>query len=163
MPPIHGRVGFFLVHCPFCANDDTRVIDSRVVEDGAAVRRRRECEVCGKRYSTYERAELRLPMVVKKDGTRQAFNVEKIRGGLQKALEKRPVSADNLEQAVNSILRSVQELGESEIPAESVGEFVMKQLQDLDGVAYVRFASVYREFKDVDDFLAAVKNAMADK
>jgi len=151
------------MHCPFCANDDTRVIDSRVVEDGAAVRRRRECEVCGKRYSTYERAELRLPMVVKKDGTRQAFDVEKIRGGLQKALEKRPVSADNLEQAVNSILRSVQELGESEIPAESVGEFVMKQLQDLDGVAYVRFASVYREFKDVDDFLAAVKNAMADK
>lgn len=151
------------MHCPFCANDDTRVIDSRVVEDGAAVRRRRECEVCGKRYSTYERAELRLPMVVKKDGTRQAFNVEKIRGGLQKALEKRPVSADNLEQAVNSILRSVQELGESEIPAESVGEFVMQQLQGLDGVAYVRFASVYREFKDVDDFLAAVKNAMADK
>jgi transcriptional repressor NrdR len=143
------------LHCPFCANDDTRVIDSRVVEDGAAVRRRRECEVCGKRYSTYERAELRLPMVVKKDGTRQAFNVEKIRSGLQKALEKRPVSADSLEQAVNSILRSVQELGESEIPAESVGEF--------DGVAYVRFASVYREFKDVDDFLAAVKNAMADK
>jgi transcriptional repressor NrdR len=151
------------LHCPFCANDDTRVIDSRVVEDGAAVRRRRECEVCGKRYSTYERAELRLPMVVKKDGTRQAFNVEKIRSGLQKALEKRPVSADNLEQAVNSILRSVQELGESEIPAESVGEFVMQQLQGLDGVAYVRFASVYREFKDVDDFLAAVKNAMADK
>ena len=150
------------MHCPFCANDDTRVIDSRVVEDGAAVRRRRECEVCGKRYSTYERAELRLPMVVKKDGTRQAFNVEKIRGGLQKALEKRPVSADSLEQAVNSILRSVQELGESEIPAESVGEFVMQQLQGLDGVAYVRFASVYREFKDVDDFLAAVKNAMAD-
>jgi transcriptional repressor NrdR len=151
------------MHCPFCANDDTRVIDSRVVEDGAAVRRRRECEVCGKRYSTYERAELRLPMVVKKDGTRQAFNVEKIRSGLQKALEKRPVSADNLEQAVNSILRSVQELGESEIPAENVGEFVMQQLQGLDGVAYVRFASVYREFKDVDDFLAAVKNAMADK
>jgi len=148
------------MHCPFCGNDDTRVIDSRVVEDGAAVRRRRECEVCGKRYSTYERAELRLPMVVKKDGTRQAFNVEKIRSGLQKALEKRPVSADSLEQAVNSILRSVQELGESEIPAESVGEFVMQQLQGLDGVAYVRFASVYREFKDVDDFLAAVKNAM---
>lgn len=151
------------MHCPFCANDDTRVIDSRVVEDGAAVRRRRECEVCGKRYSTYERAELRLPMVVKKDGARQAFNVEKIRSGLQKALEKRPVSADSLEQAVNSILRSVQELGESEIPAESIGELVMQQLQGLDGVAYVRFASVYREFKDVDDFLAAVKNAMADK
>ena len=150
------------MHCPFCANDDTRVIDSRVVEDGAAVRRRRECEVCGKRYSTYERAELRLPMVVKKDGARQAFNVEKIRGGLQKALEKRPVPAEKLEKAVNDVLRAVQELGESEIPAERVGEFVMSQLRDLDGVAYVRFASVYREFKDVDDFLAAVKNAMAD-
>jgi len=151
------------MHCPFCANDDTRVIDSRVVEDGAAVRRRRECEVCGKRYSTYERAELRLPMVVKKDGARQSFNVEKIRGGLQKALEKRPVSAEKLEQAVNNVLRAVQELGESEVPADRVGEFVMQQLRDLDGVAYVRFASVYREFKDVDDFLAAVKNAMADK
>ncbi len=151
------------MHCPFCANDDTRVIDSRVVEDGAAVRRRRECEVCGKRYSTYERAELRLPMVVKKDGARQAFNVEKIRGGLQKALEKRPVSAEKLEKAVNDVLRAVQELGESEVPADRVGEFVMQQLRELDGVAYVRFASVYREFKDVDDFLAAVKNAMADK
>ncbi|MES0370801.1 MAG: transcriptional regulator NrdR [Mariprofundaceae bacterium] len=151
------------MHCPFCANDDTRVIDSRVVEDGAAVRRRRECEVCGKRYSTYERAELRLPMVVKKEGARQAFNVEKIRGGLQKALEKRPVSADKLEQAVNNVLRLVQELGESEVPAEMIGEFVMQQLQELDGVAYVRFASVYREFKDVDDFLAAVKNAMDKK
>ena len=151
------------MHCPFCANDDTRVIDSRVVEDGAAVRRRRECEVCGKRYSTYERAELRLPMVVKKDGARQAFNVEKIRGGLQKALEKRPVSAEKLETAVNDVLRAVQELGESEVPADRVGEFVMQQLRDLDGVAYVRFASVYREFKDVDDFLAAVKNAMTDK
>lgn len=150
------------MHCPFCSNDDTRVIDSRVVEDGAAVRRRRECEVCGKRYSTYERAELRLPMVVKKDGARQAFNVEKIRGGLQKALEKRPVSAEKLETAVNDVLRAVQELGESEVPADRVGEFVMQQLRDLDGVAYVRFASVYREFKDVDDFLAAVKNAMAD-
>jgi len=151
------------LHCPFCANDDTRVIDSRVVEDGAAVRRRRECEVCGKRYSTYERAELRLPMVVKKDGARQAFNVEKIRGGLQKALEKRPVSAEKLEKAVNDVLRAVQELGESEVPADRVGEFVMQQLRDLDGVAYVRFASVYREFKDVDDFLAAVKNAMDKK
>lgn len=151
------------MHCPFCSNDDTRVVDSRVVEEGATVRRRRECEVCGKRYSTYERAELRLPLVVKKDGTRQAFNVEKIRGGLQKALEKRPVSAEQLEKAINSVLRSVQESGESEVPAESVGEFVMQQLRALDGVAYVRFASVYREFKDVDDFLAAVKNAMADK
>lgn len=151
------------MHCPYCASDDTRVIDSRVVEGGAAVRRRRECEVCNKRFSTYERAELRLPLVVKKDGTRQAFDIEKIRGGMQKALEKRPVSAEQLEKAVNNLLRAVQELGEPEIPAATVGAFVMQQLQELDGVAYVRFASVYREFKDVDDFLAAVKNAMGKK
>lgn len=151
------------MHCPYCASDDTRVIDSRVVEGGAAVRRRRVCEVCNKRFSTYERAELRLPLVVKKDGTRQAFDIEKIRGGMQKALEKRPVSAEALEKAINNLLRAVQELGEPEMPAATVGAFVMQQLQELDGVAYVRFASVYREFKDVDDFLAAVKNAMGKK
>ncbi len=151
------------MHCPFCANDDTRVIDSRVVEGGAAVRRRRECEVCNKRFSTYERAELRLPMVVKKDGARQAFDAEKIRAGMQKALEKRPVSANALEQGVQAIIRSIQELGEPEIPAENVGNLVMEQLQQLDGVAYIRFASVYREFKDVDEFLTAVKSAMNGK
>lgn len=151
------------MHCPFCANDDTRVIDSRVVEDGAAVRRRRECEVCNKRFSTYERAELRLPMVIKKDGARQAFCTGKVRSGMQKSLEKRPVSADALEQGVQAIVRSVQELGEPEIPAVDVGNLVMEQLRQLDGVAYIRFASVYREFKDVDEFLAAVKNAMERK
>jgi len=151
------------MHCPFCANDDTRVIDSRVVEGGAAVRRRRECEVCNKRFSTYERAELRLPMVVKKDGARQTFDAEKIRSGMQKALEKRPVSTHALEQGVQAIVRSVQELGEPEMPAADVGDLVMDQLQQLDGVAYIRFASVYREFKDVDEFLAAVKSAMNGK
>jgi len=151
------------MYCPFCSNDDTRVIDSRVVEDGAAVRRRRECEACGKRFSTYERAELRLPLVIKKDGTRQPFNIENIRMGMQKALEKRPVSAEQIEQGVNSILRAVQELGEAEIPSATIGAFVMEQLQRLDGVAYIRFASVYREFKDVDEFLAAVKSAMGKK
>jgi len=151
------------VHCPFCSNDDTRVVDSRVAEAGATVRRRRECEVCGKRFSTYERAELRLPLVVKKDGARQAFDINKIRSGLIKALEKRPVSADALEQGVNSILRAAQELGEPEVLSSKIGEYVMLQLQQLDGVAYVRFASVYREFKDVDDFLAAVKTAMGNR
>jgi len=151
------------MHCPFCANDDTRVIDSRVAEDGAAVRRRRECEVCGKRFSTYERAELRLPMVIKKDGARQSFVVQKLRGGMQKALEKRPVSADALEQGVQAVVRAVQENGESEIPAGEIGDFVMEQLRQLDGVAYIRFASVYREFKDVDEFVAAVKSAMQGK
>ena len=149
--------------CPFCANDDTRVVDSRVVEEGAAVRRRRECEKCGKRFSSYERAELRLPLVIKKDGARQSFDIEKIRSGMQKALEKRPVSADQLEHGVNAVLRSVQERGDSEIDAEQLGEFVMEQLRRLDGVAYVRFASVYREFKDVDDFLTAVKTAVGKK
>jgi len=151
------------MHCPFCANDDTRVIDSRVAEGGAAVRRRRECEVCSKRFSTYERAELRLPMVIKKDGARQSFNVQKIRAGMQKALEKRLVSADALEQGVQAVVRAAQESGDSEIPAGAVGDFVMEQLRQLDGVAYIRFASVYREFKDVDEFVAAVKSAMKGK
>jgi len=149
--------------CPFCAHDDTRVVDSRVVEDGAAVRRRRECEACGKRFSSYERAELRLPLVIKKDGTRQSFDVEKIRSGMQKALEKRPVSAAQLDKGLNDVLRAVQETGKSEIVAGSLGEFVMEQLRSLDGVAYVRFASVYREFTDVDEFLSAVKTAVGKK
>ena len=149
--------------CPFCANDDTRVVDSRVVEEGHAVRRRRECEACGKRFSSYERAELRLPLVIKKDGARQSFDVEKIRSGMQKALEKRPVSAEQLEKGLGDVLRAVQETGASEIVAESLGEFVMEELRRLDGVAYVRFASVYREFTDVDEFLSAVKTAVGKK
>lgn len=148
------------MHCPFCANIDTRVIDSRVVEDGATVRRRRECEVCSKRFSSYERAELRLPMVIKKNGSRQSFDVEKLRHGMQKALEKRPVSAEAVSSALNGILSEIQGLGESEISASKVGDYMMDALQNLDAVAYVRFASVYREFKDIDDFLAAVKSAM---
>ncbi|WP_038250480.1 transcriptional regulator NrdR [Ghiorsea bivora] len=148
------------MHCPFCAHDDTRVIDSRVVEDGSAVRRRRHCDQCGKRFSSYERAELRLPLVIKKDGTRVAFNIEKVRDGMQKSLEKRPVSADDLEKSVHSVLKSVQETNENEISAEIIGDFVMEQLRKLDGVAYVRFSSVYREFKDVDEFLTAVRAAI---
>ncbi|MBL4776064.1 MAG: transcriptional repressor NrdR [Mariprofundus sp.] len=149
--------------CPFCTHDDTRVVDSRVVEDGAAVRRRRECESCGKRFSSFERAELRLPLVIKKDGTRQSFDIEKIRSGMQKSLEKRPVSAEQLDKGLNDVLRAVQESGKSEIVAGSLGEFVMEQLRNLDGVAYVRFASVYREFTDVDEFLSAVKTAVIKK
>jgi len=151
------------MYCPFCSHDDTRVVDSRVVEEGSAVRRRRECEACGKRFSSYERAELRLPLVIKKDGARQSFDLEKIRSGMQKALEKRPVSAAQLEHGMNAVLRAVQESGKSEISVGSLGEFVMEQLRELDGVAYVRFASVYREFKDVDEFLTAVKTAVGKK
>ena len=136
------------------------MIDSRVVEDGSAVRRRRHCEACGKRFSSYERAELRLPLVIKKDGTRVAFNIEKVRNGMQKSLEKRPVTADDLEKSVYSVLKAVQETNENEISAETIGDFVMEQLRKLDGVAYVRFSSVYREFKDVDEFLTAVRAAI---
>ena len=148
------------MHCPFCGEADTRVIDSRVVEDGASVRRRRACEACGKRFSTYERADLRLPMVVKKDGARQAFAVDKVRLGMQKALEKRPVPAAAVERSVQAVVRAVQERGVAEIEAAAVGDLVMEQLRRLDPVAYVRFASVYREFKDVDEFLAAVQHAI---
>jgi len=148
------------VFCPFCAHDDTKVVDSRVVEEGFAVRRRRHCDACGKRFSSYERAELRLPLVIKKDGTRVAFNIEKVRDGMQKSLEKRPVSADNIEKSLHSVLKSVQETNENEISAEIIGDFVMEQLRKLDGVAYVRFSSVYREFKDVDEFLTAVRAAI---
>ncbi|MDX8401228.1 MAG: transcriptional regulator NrdR, partial [Mariprofundaceae bacterium] len=123
------------MHCPFCDCAETRVVDSRVVEEGEAVRRRRECEDCGKRFSTWERADLRLPLVVKKDGTRQPFETGKVRGGMAKALEKRPVSAEQLEAGVNAVLRAVRELGEPEIPAATVGAFVMEQLRRLDGVA----------------------------
>jgi len=139
------------------------VIDSRVVEEGAAVRRRRECEGCAKRFTTVEHAQLRLPLVIKKDGARQTFDVEKIRGGLQKALEKRPVTAEQLELAVDAVLANIRELGEAELAGASIGDFVMAELQKLDGVAYVRFASVYREFKDVDEFLLAVRSAMKGK
>jgi len=148
------------MHCPFCPAEDSRVIDSRVVEEGNAVRRRRECEVCGKRFSTFERAEVRLPMVVKKGGEREQFDVEKVRAGMRKALEKRPVAADAIDTAVGSVVRSVREVGEAELAASSVGDLVMLELRKLDGVAYVRFASVYREFKDVDEFLTVVQTAV---
>jgi len=148
------------MYCPFCPAEDSRVIDSRVVEEGNAVRRRRECEACGKRFSTFERAEVRLPMVVKKGGEREQFDVEKVRSGMCKALEKRPVAADAIDTSVANIVRSVREVGEVELPASSVGDLVMRELRKLDGVAYVRFASVYREFKDVDEFLMAVQTAV---
>jgi len=148
------------MHCPFCPAEDSRVVDSRVVEDGTVVRRRRVCEACGKRFSTFERAELRLPMVVKKGGAREGFDLDKVRGGMRKALEKRPVAAGEIDAAVANIMRAVHEMNEAEIPASAVGELVMRELRRLDGVAYVRFASVYREFKDVDEFLSAVQTAV---
>ena len=144
--------------CPFCANGENRVIDSRISKDGSAIRRRRECLACEKRFTTYEFVEEVLPMVVKKDGRREAFDRQKILVGIKKACEKRPISTDAIETLVENIEQACQEFQGKEIPSSMVGEKVMKELQSLDGVAYVRFASVYRQFRDVGEFLEELKD-----
>ena len=140
------------MHCPFCNADDTKVIDSRLVADGSQVRRRRECLTCNERYTTYETAELVMPKLVKRDGTREPFVEEKLRAGLQRALEKRPVSTEQIEEAVNRIKQRLRATGEREIPSLAVGEEVMNALKELDEVAFIRFASVYRRFQDLNEF-----------
>ncbi|WP_053979607.1 transcriptional regulator NrdR [Marinagarivorans algicola] len=142
------------MHCPFCQAADTKVVDSRLVAEGGQVRRRRECQQCKERFTTFEMAELLLPRVIKQDGSRQPFDEAKLRAGLQRALEKRPVSVEAIETAINQIKYFLQSLGEREVDSRIVGEKVMEVLRDLDGVAYVRFASVYRSFKDIDEFRA---------
>ena len=140
------------MHCPFCGADDTKVIDSRLVADGDQIRRRRECLTCHERFTTYELAELLMPRVIKQDGTREPFDENKLRAGLHRALEKRPVSAEDIESAIHQIKHFLQGTGEREIAALIIGEKVMEQLRKLDEVAYVRFASVYRRFKDISEF-----------
>ena len=140
------------MHCPFCAANDTKVIDSRLVADGDQVRRRRECLTCEERFTTFETAELVMPWVVKNNGGREPFNEDKLRAGLQRALEKRPVSAEQVESALMRIMHRLRSTGERELPSRAVGELVMEELRQLDEVAYVRFASVYRRFQDVDEF-----------
>jgi transcriptional repressor NrdR len=140
------------VHCPFCSADDTKVIDSRLVAEGDAVRRRRECQTCGERYTTFETAELVMPRIIKRDGSREPYDEEKLKFGLVKALEKRPVSVDQIEAALTHIKHRLRETGERELPARQIGEEVMRELRNLDPVAYVRFASVYRDFQDVSEF-----------
>jgi len=146
------------VHCPFCGADDTKVIDSRLVAEGDSVRRRRECQACGERFTTFETAELVMPRVVKRDGTREPFDEDKLRRGLTRALEKRPVSIEQIESALNHITHNLRATGERELPSLTVGEAVMSELRRLDGVAYVRFASVYRDFQDVSEFEKEVKS-----
>ena len=146
--------------CPFCHHVENRVIDSRISKDGNAIRRRRECLGCGKRFTTYEVVEDVLPMVVKKDGRREPFDRLKIRNGLIKALEKRPVSIDEIDAVVDKVERACQENLGKEIPTAIIGEKVMEELHRLDTVAYVRFASVYRQFRDVNDFLAELKDLL---
>ncbi len=140
------------MHCPFCTAVDTKVIDSRLVCDGSQVRRRRQCLVCHERFTTFEVAELVMPRVVKSDEIREPFDEEKLRRGMLKALEKRPVSSDDVEAAINHIKSQLRATGEREIPSKQIGNFVMEQLKKLDKVAYIRFASVYRSFEDVRDF-----------
>ena len=142
------------MHCPFCNAEDTKVIDSRLVAGGSQVRRRRVCAECGERYTTYELAELLMPHIVKSDGTREPFNEDKMRAGLVKALEKRPVSAEQLESSIDQIKHRLRAPGEREIPSVAIGEAVMDALRELDEVAYVRFASVYRQFEDIKEFRA---------
>jgi len=147
--------------CPFCANGENRVIDSRISKDGNAIRRRRECLACEKRFTTYEFVEEVLPVVVKKDGRREVFDRKKILAGIKKAYEKRPISTDAIETLVENIEQACQEFQGKEIPSSMVGEKVMKVLQNLDGVAYVRFASVYRQFRDVGEFLEELKDFLS--
>lgn len=150
------------MYCPFCAHPDTKVIDSRLVADGSQVRRRRECLACGERYTTFESAELVMPKIIKTDGTREPFNEAKLRTGLAKAVEKRPVSVEDLEAAINKILSQIRALGEREVPSTVVGELIIEALRGLDEVAYVRFASVYRRFKDVNAFREEIDKLQSD-
>ena len=140
------------MHCPFCTAQETKVIDSRLVAEGHQVRRRRECTICHERFTTFELAELVMPRVVKRDGSREPFNEEKMRAGLQRALEKRPVSTEEIEQCIVRLKSSLRATGEREVASEFVGELIMNALKELDKVAYVRFASVYRSFEDIRGF-----------
>lgn len=140
------------MHCPFCNADDTKVIDSRLVADGHQVRRRRECLVCHERFTTFEMAELVMPRVIKNNGVREPFNEDKLRNGIQRALEKRPVSTELIEQSINRIKSNLRATGEREIMTKIIGNLVMEELKQLDKVAYIRFASVYRSFEDIREF-----------
>ncbi len=144
------------MHCPFCSEHDTKVIDSRLVADGHQVRRRRQCLACNERFTTFETAELVMPKVIKSNGNREPFHEEKMVGGIQRALEKRPVSADSIELAISNIKSQLRATGEREVPSQMIGNLAMEQLKELDKVAYIRFASVYRSFEDIRDFGAEI-------
>ena len=149
--------------CPFCTELENKVIDSRLSNQGAVIRRRRECLACSRRFTTYERVEEILPMVVKKDGRREAFDRAKVIAGLQHSCQKRPVSAEQLEAVADGIERRLQEMGEKEVASSLIGEAVMRELSRLDEVAYVRFASVYRSFKDLGEFMSELKELIHER
>jgi transcriptional repressor NrdR len=151
------------VRCPFCGEKEDRVIDSRVSREGDVIRRRRECVGCERRFTTYERVEEVLPLVVKKDGRREGFDRSKIQAGLKRACEKRPIPAEALDRIVEGIEARLQEEGRKEVPSGEIGEAVMEALRTLDPVAYVRFASVYRQFRGVDEFTDALRDFLERK
>lgn len=140
------------MHCPFCNADDTKVIDSRLVADGHQVRRRRECLVCHERFTTFESAELVMPRVIKSNGVREPFHEDKLRNSIQRAIEKRPISTEQVEQSINRIKSNLRATGEREVLSKMIGNLVMEELKLLDKVAYIRFASVYRSFEDIREF-----------
>jgi transcriptional repressor NrdR len=145
--------------CPFCKSDDTQVIDSRVSDDGESIRRRRRCTGCNKRFTTYETVELHMPQVVKQDGSRTEFDLDKLRTSFMRALHKRPVPTQMVDESIATITQEVLSLGEREIMSRRIGEMVMRELRRLDQVAYIRFASVYKSFEGIDDFQDAIKEA----
>jgi transcriptional repressor NrdR len=145
------------MHCPFCSHEETKVLDSRLAADGMQIRRRRQCLDCNERFTTFESAELVMPRLVKNDNSRQPFDESKLRNSMVRALEKRPVASDELEQAIGHLVHKLRTMGEREVPSRMVGELVMEELRALDEVAYVRFASVYRRFQDVTEFEEEIK------
>ena len=149
--------------CPFCGDVDNKVIDSRLSKDASVIRRRRECLICSRRFTTYEHIEEIPIMIVKKDGRREVFSRDKVRSGMKRACEKRNISMNVIEEFIEELERDLRETGEKEIPASIVGEKIMEKLHGLDDVAYVRFASVYREFKDVNDFVSELKSLLSDR
>ena len=149
--------------CPFCEHPDTKVIDSRHTEDGHAIRRRRECEKCSRRFTTYEKIEEVVLMVIKKDGSRETFDRNKIMSGIVKACEKRPVSVSDMEKIVDEIERGLNNMMEKEVSSTFIGDLIMDKLKDLDEVAYVRFASVYRQFTDINTFISEIENLLGSK
>jgi len=151
------------LYCPFCRAVDTKVIDSRLVSDGHQVRRRRECLACHERYTTFESAELVMPRIIKNDGSREPFNEDKMRNGLVRALEKRPVSVEQVELSINKVKSQLRATGEREVTSELLGNIIMEQLKELDKVAYVRFASVYRSFEDIREFGEEIARLDGDK
>jgi transcriptional repressor NrdR len=146
------------MYCPFCGHIETKVTDSRLAAEGRQIRRRRECLSCGERFTTFETAELLMPRIIKSDGSREPFDEGKLTSGMSKALEKRPVAAEAIDQAVQRICHKLRVMGEREVPARTVGELVMEELRHLDEVGYVRFASVYRSFQDVEAFRETVEH-----